>query len=71
MSAERRIFGKLHGMESPMPDLIDIQTKSYEGFLQSDIAPQKREDKGLQAIFKEIFPVASYDETGKISLKIA
>ena len=66
MSAERKVFGKLHGMESPMPDLIDIQTKSYQDFLQGDVAPQKREDKGLQAIFKEIFPVASYDGSYKL-----
>ncbi|MGN0833444.1 MAG: DNA-directed RNA polymerase subunit beta [Kiritimatiellia bacterium] len=44
-----------------MPDLIDIQTKAYQDFLQSDVAPQKREEKGLQAIFKEIFPVRSFD----------
>ena len=49
-----------------MPDLIDIQTKSYKDFLQGDVEPQKREDKGLQAIFKEIFPVVSYD--GKYKL---
>ena len=66
MSAERRVFGRLKGMESPMPDLIDIQTKSYEDFLQADVDPQKRENKGLQAIFKEIFPVTSYD--GKYKL---
>ena len=66
MSAERKVFGNLHGMESPMPDLIDIQVKSYKDFLQSDVAPQKREDKGLQAIFKEIFPVASYDGRYKL-----
>ena len=66
MSAERRVFGRLKGMESPMPDLIDIQTKSYEDFLQADVDPQKRENKGLQAIFKEIFPVVSYD--GKYKL---
>ena len=66
MSAERKIFGKLHGMESPMPDLIDIQTKSYQDFLQSDVIPQKRKDIGLQAIFKEIFPVASYDGRYKL-----
>ena len=66
MSAERRIFGKLHGMESPMPDLIDIQTKSYADFLQSDVPPAERADEGLQAIFKEIFPVASYDGRYKL-----
>ena len=66
MSAKRKVFGRLHGMESPMPDLIDIQTKSYEDFLQGDVAPQKRQETGLQAIFKEIFPVASYDGRYKL-----
>ena len=61
MSAERKVFGRLRGMASPMPDLIDIQTKSYQDFLQPDVEPQKRKNKGLQAIFHEIFPVASYD----------
>ena len=66
MSAERKVFGKLQGMSSPMPDLIDIQTKSYEDFLQADVVPQKRKNKGLQAIFKEIFPVVSYDGRYKL-----
>ena len=61
MSAERTVFGRLQGLVSPMPDLIDIQTKSYRDFLQADITPQKRENIGLQAIFKEIFPVSSFD----------
>ena len=66
MSAKRKVFGRLHGMESPMPDLIDIQTKSYQDFLQGDVAPQKRQEMGLQAIFREIFPVASYDGRYKL-----
>ena len=66
MSAERKVFGRLQGMVSPMPDLIDIQTKSYRDFLQVDVPPQKRENIGLQAIFREIFPVNSYD--GRYSL---
>ena len=66
MSAERKLFGRLQGMESPMPDLIDIQTESYKEFLQSDVAPQKRANVGLQAIFKEIFPVVSYDGRYKL-----
>ena len=66
MSAESKMFGRLQGMESPMPDLIDIQTKSYGDFLQADVEPQSRADKGLQAIFKEIFPITSFD--GKYTL---
>jgi len=66
MSAERKVFGKLQGMAETPPDLIAIQTKSYEDFLQADTPPAKRENKGLQAIFKEIFPIQSYD--GRYSL---
>ncbi|MCR5414385.1 MAG: DNA-directed RNA polymerase subunit beta [Kiritimatiellae bacterium] len=69
MSAERKVFGKLQGMVETPPDLIEIQTKSYQDFLQPDVPPAKREDKGLQAIFKEIFPVQSYD--GRYSLDFA
>ena len=50
-----------------MPDLIDIQTKSYEQFLQVDVPPAKRaKDVGLEAIFREIFPVSSYDGRYKL-----
>ncbi len=66
MSAERKVFGKLQGMTSPMPDLIDIQTKSYNDFLQGDIIPQKRKNHGLQAIFKEMFPIVSFDGRYKL-----
>ena len=66
MSAERKVFGKLQGMAETPPDLITIQTKSYSDFLQADVSPAKRENKGLQAIFKEIFPVPSFD--GRYSL---
>ena len=66
MSAERKIFGKLQGLSEPLPDLIEIQTKSYQDFLQADVAPSKRRMKGLQAIFKEVFPVSSYDGRYKV-----
>ena len=69
MSAERKVFGKLQGMAETPPNLIEIQTKSYNDFLQADVPPAKRENKGLQAIFKEIFPVESYD--GRYSLDFA
>ena len=55
-----KTFGKLQAAIPP-PNLIEIQTKSFADFLQSDVAASKREDKGLQAIFKEVFPVISKD----------
>ena len=60
MKAERKVFGRLQNAYDP-PDLIEIQTKSYNDFLQEDVPPAKREERGLQAIFHEIFPIASYD----------
>ena len=58
--AERTVFGKLRPVLTP-PDQIEIQTKSYEEFLQKDVPPEKRADIGLQGIFKSIFPIESYD----------
>ncbi len=60
MKAERKVFGRLQNTVEP-PDLIDIQTKSYREFLQEEVPPSKREEKGLQAIFNEIFPIDSFD----------
>ena len=57
---ERTDFGKLKAVIEP-PDLIEIQTKSYEDFLQLDVNPGRRRGQGLQGIFKEVFPIESYD----------
>ena len=54
------VFGKLKSAIEP-PNLIEIQTKSFADFLQADVKPGKRELKGLQAIFREVFPVVSKD----------
>ena len=60
MKAERKVFGRLQNVYDP-PDLIEIQTKSYNDFLQENVPPAKRAEKGLQAIFHEIFPIESFD----------
>jgi DNA-directed RNA polymerase subunit beta len=57
-----RNFGKIYD-QYPVPDLTEIQTRSYERFLQADIAPEKRSDSGLESVFREIFPIESYDKT--------
>ena len=56
---DRINFGRLTDVIE-LPDLIEIQTKSYRDFLQMDVAPSKRKDIGLQAVFKEVFPINSY-----------
>ena len=45
-----------------LPNLIEIQIKSYSQFLQSHLLPHERENVGLQEVFNEIFPIKSYDE---------
>lgn len=45
-----------------LPNLIEIQIKSYTQFLQSHLLPHERENLGLQEVFSEIFPIKSYDE---------
>ena len=47
----------------PIPDLTEIQTASYETFLQRDAAMLKRKDHGLEAVLREIFPIESYDKS--------
>ncbi len=46
-----------------IPDLTVLQTKSYEGFLQEDSSADKRKNQGLESVFREIFPIQSYDNT--------
>ena len=62
---KQRNFGKIHDV-FPVPDLTEIQTRSYERFLQADIAPEDRKDAGLEGVFREIFPIESYDKTLKL-----
>ena len=57
---ERINFGKIKEVLTP-PNLIEIQNDSYREFLQSEIAPSRRKNVGLQAVFKEVFPIESYD----------
>ncbi len=63
--SNRKYFGKLQTTIEP-PDLIEIQVNSYKEFLQLDLSPKKRKAIGLQAVFKEVFPIESHD--GKITL---
>ncbi len=46
-----------------LPDLIETQKRSYSAFLQRFVAEDERESKGLQALFKEVFPIYDFKET--------
>ena len=49
-----------------VPNLLEMQRTSFEAFLQKDVSPKKRKEEGLQGIFKDVFPVESYN--GKLVL---
>ena len=50
----------------PIPDLTQIQTLSYERFLQYDVPGNKRKDQGIEGVLREIFPIESYDKNLKL-----
>lgn len=58
--SQRINFGKLKEVISP-PNLIQNQIDSFKEFLQIDVPAGKRENIGLEAVFKELFPIESYD----------
>ena len=59
---KRKNFGKLTDVLE-IPDLIGIQLDSYAEFLQKDVASDKRQNKGLEEVFREIFPIESFDQS--------
>jgi len=66
MSEFRKNFGRIKKIMD-IPNLIDIQKKSYEKFLQKDTEPLKRGNFGLQGAFRSVFPISDF--SGKCSLE--
>ena len=58
---ERKSFAKITSV-TELPDLLNIQLDSFEQFLQPDVDPDKRENRGLQAVFNSIFPIVDSRE---------
>jgi len=56
---ERVDFSKIK-TSIPIPNLIEVQKKSYERFLQMDLLPSEREDIGLQSVFASVFPIEDF-----------
>ena len=61
----RKNFGKLKEV-SKFPNLIEIQKKSYEEFLLEEVHPSKRLDRGLQKVFKSVFPLEDFSGSARI-----
>ncbi len=60
--SEIRSFGQYRQSIEP-PDLAELQTKSYNDFLQLQVPISRRKNTGLEALLREIFPISSYDKT--------
>ncbi len=62
----RKSFAKLKQVIE-IPNLIDIQKRSYDKFLQIDVPHEKREDIGLQGVFKSVFPIKDFSKTSELA----
>jgi len=52
-----------------LPDLMELQKRSYDEFLQLDVLPEDRKKVGLQAAFSSVFPI--YDSNENSFLEFA
>ena len=59
---ERKDYSRIHS-SIEIPDLIEIQKRSYEEFLQREVEPERRKDHGLQAALASVFPIPDYNNT--------
>ncbi len=61
----RRNFGRIKKIIE-IPNLIEIQKRSYDEFLQRSFSPAERRDTGLQGVFKSVFPIKDFNETASL-----
>jgi len=61
LKRERKSFARIPQIME-VPNLIEIQKKSYEEFLQKDTPPEARKDEGLQAVFTSVFPITDFEK---------
>ncbi|MDD2943149.1 MAG: DNA-directed RNA polymerase subunit beta [bacterium] len=61
----RRNYSKFNSVYD-IPSLINVQVDSYLRFLQFDSEPEGRDDSGLQAVFKSVFPIKDYNDTASL-----
>ena len=61
----RKSFGKIPLVTS-LPNLVEVQKRSFDSFLQLNIDSEKRENIGLHSIFKSVFPIHDYTERATV-----
>jgi len=62
-SPNGRLFFSKNTSTIPLPNMIQVQRASYEGFLQMDLVPEERIGTGLQSVLSSIFPFTDFRET--------
>jgi DNA-directed RNA polymerase subunit beta len=62
---QRLDFAKIQG-SIQIPNLIEVQMKSYQRFLQMDLLPSERDDAGLQSVFTSVFPIRDFREMSQL-----
>jgi len=58
---QRRDYARISTVIN-IPNLIEVQKDSYARFLQKDRHPKQREDRGLESVFRSIFPISDFNE---------
>mgnify|MGYP001160146677 CR=1 FL=1 len=61
----RKSFGKIP-LVSSLPNLVEVQKRSFDNFLQLKVDPEKRSNSGLHAVFKSVFPINDYTERATV-----
>ncbi len=59
---QRKSFSKIP-LTIKIPDLVEVQRRSYDEFLQAGTPPERRGDKGLHAALKSVFPIGDYNNS--------
>ncbi len=65
MKANIRRYGRCREVLD-VPNLTELQTRSYAEFLQENVAPAERKHAGLESILRETFPIESYDKSMRL-----
>ncbi len=60
---ERKSFSKIDAQWNlQIPNLLEVQLKSFRDFLQMDLDPMRRRNEGLQEVFTGVFPISDARE---------
>jgi len=70
-TSNKRVRKDFAKVKAPVeiPDLIELQKKSYELFLQKDAKTNKRTNTGLQGVFKSVFPIEDFNRTASLEFE--